>query len=105
MKGERLSITPLKIRHKIKTQNEITKKLPLDCTEHPRKIALTRIQSKKDPGRKYPVKQTERPKTKIKLSLTQNRFVGLKVMDIADQKSQTSKLTKQKPFKDKTNLN
>ena len=37
----------------------------------------------------------------MKLNLTQNKFEGLEVMDIADQKSETNKLNKQKPIKDK----
>ena len=94
------------------TQNKNTKtnneKPFTDCTEHPRKIVLARNQSNptnqplksiKDPGKKSPVKQNERPR-KIELNLTPNRFEGLEVMDIAEKQSETNKLTKQK--KDKT---
>ena len=97
--GKGINIPPtqldnsFKIHHKIKTERN-NKKLATDCIEHPRKTVLIRIQQKKDPERKSLVKQTERPKTKIKLNLTQNRFVDLEVMDIADQKSETNKLTK-----------
>ena len=45
--------------------------------------------------KKYPVKQNERPR-KIRLNLTQNRFEGLEVMDIAEKPSETYKPTKQK---------
>ena len=77
-----------------KTNNE---KPSTDCTEHPRKIVLTQNLSNstnqpwkpiKDPGKKSPVKQNERPR-KIKLNLTPNRFEGLEVMNIAEKQSET----------------
>ena len=78
-----------------KNTEQNNRKLPIDCTEHPRKIVLTRIQQKKDPGKKSRFKQTEQPK--IKLNLTLNRFKGLKLMDIAGQaKTKTNKSTKYK---------
>ena len=55
-----------------KNTEQNNRKLPINCTEQPRKIVLTQIQQKKDPGRKSPIKRIEQ--TKIKLNLTQNRF-------------------------------
>ena len=56
-----------------KNTEQNNEKKPINCTEHPKKVVLTRIQSKKDSGEKSPIKWIERLKTKIKLNLTQNR--------------------------------
>ena len=69
-------------------------------TEHPKKILLTRIQQKKDPRRNSPVKQTERPKTKIELNLNRIKLSsnGHNRPKIRKPINQPNK----KPTKDKT---
>ena len=69
-------------------------KLPINCTEHPRKMVLTQIQQIKIKGENLQLNKLNDQKQKIKLNLTQNRFKGLEVMDIAEQQSEINKPTK-----------